>query len=184
MKQQVRIIGGKFRGKKIDFPEAQGLRPTPDRVRETLFNWLMHDIRGARCLDAFAGSGALGFEAFSRGAAHVTLVEQNRLVFNHLLTVSRAFNAPELSVIHADALAFLSTTRETFDLVFLDPPFAHACHEACFTRLQASDCLPPGGLVYVESPESLTLNPAAWQALKSKQAGHVFYALYKKMPSN
>lgn len=184
MKQQVRIIGGKFRGRKIDFPQAQGLRPTPDRVRETLFNWLMHDIRGVRCLDAFAGSGALGFEALSRGAAHVTLVEQNRLVFNHLLTVSRSFNAPELSVIHGDALAFLSTTRETFDLIFLDPPFAHAGHEACFALLQASDCLPPGGLVYVESPEPIKLNPATWQALKSKQAGHVFYGLYKKMPGD
>ncbi|KTD49852.1 methyltransferase [Legionella rubrilucens] len=180
MKQQVRIIGGKFRGRKIDFPDAQGLRPTPDRVRETLFNWLMHDIRGARCLDAFAGSGALGFEAFSRGAARVTLVEQNRLVFNHLLAVSRTFETSQLSVIHSDALTFLSNTRDTFDLVFLDPPFAQSLHEACFTLLEQSDCLPSGGLVYAESPELLTLDPTKWQALKSKQAGRVFYTLYKK----
>lgn len=180
MKQQIRIIGGKFRGKKIDFPEAQGLRPTPDRVRETLFNWLMHAIRGARCLDAFAGSGALGLEAFSRGAAKVTLIEQNRQVAQHLQTTCRVFGASELEVIQADALVFLNTTPDAFDIVFLDPPFAHSLYEACFDALSTRDCLPVGGLVYVESPSCITLDPLKWHALKSKQAGQVFYSLYKK----
>ncbi len=113
MKQIVRIIGGQFRGKKIHFPPEAGLRPTPDRVKETLFNWLMHDIPKARCLDAFAGSGGLGLEAFSRGAARVVFVEQSPAVYAYLNKTLAEFNTNKLQLVHQDALAYLKNNYRT-----------------------------------------------------------------------
>lgn len=181
MKQTVRIIGGQFRGKKLQFPAIDGLRPTPDRVRETLFNWLMHDIRHALCLDAFAGSGALGFEAFSRGAKKVTLLENEPTAHANLLKLVQAFNAPELTVKKTDAIDFLQQTTEQFNLIFLDPPFAEDYLPACLEILAKSKVLNEGGLVYVESPHELSTDPTLWQQLKSKTAGQVVYSLYKKI---
>ena len=106
MKQEIRIIGGQYRGKKLQFPNVEGLRPTPDRVRETLFNWLMHDIRDARCLDAFAGSGALGLEAFSRGASQVVFIEQAPLAQANLQKIIQAFNSPILKLLKVPAGIF------------------------------------------------------------------------------
>lgn len=180
MKQQVRIIGGKFRGKKLDFPDIEGLRPTPDRVRETVFNWLMHDIRGARCLDLFAGSGALGFEAFSRGAKSVVLIEQADQVFKNLVKISLSFNSPDLSINQADAIHYLHHTRQQFDIIFLDPPFAKDCYDDCLYLLAKRDCLCKGGLLYIESPAGVNPDPLHWQERKSKQAGNVCYSLYEK----
>ena len=180
MKQQVRIIGGTLRGKKIAFPAANDLRPTPDRVRETVFNWLMHDIRGAICLDAFAGSGALGIEAFSRGAQQVTLIEQNRVVYDNLAAVCRSLHSPALQVIHDDSLRFLATSPQQFDLVFLDPPFTKNLYSTCLQWLENRDILKPGGLLYIESSAPLELNLKVWRELKLKQAGGVSYGLYEK----
>ena len=180
MKQVVRIIGGNFRGKKIIFHESDGLRPTPDRVRETLFNWLMNDIRNARCLDAFAGSGALGLEAFSRGAAEVCLVEQNQSTFNHLQTIISSFKASNLTIINTNACDFIHNTKQVFDIIFLDPPFGANLLTACLASLSTSSILPPGGLVYIESPQEMRCDPLLWDILKQKKAGKVMYGLLKK----
>ncbi len=180
MKQVIRIIGGQYRGKKIAFPDSDGLRPTPDRIRETLFNWLMHHIRNARCLDAFAGSGALGFEAFSRGAAEVCLIEQNKSTFSHLQTVISSFKTSHLTIINANACDFIHQTKQVFDIIFLDPPFATSQLPSCLIDLSARPILPAGGLVYIESPQEITVDPLHWDILKQKKAGQVVYALLKK----
>ena len=180
MKQTVRIIGGKYRGKKLHFPDIANLRPTPDRVKETLFNWLMHDIRGARCLDAFAGSGALGFEAFSRGAAKVVFVETAAKAYENLQQIASSFPENNLLVVHQKAQDYLRQTTECFDLVFLDPPFIENYIPQCMELLAHSNTLPAGGLVYLEAPEKLILDPKIWQERKSSQAGQVIYGLYEK----
>lgn len=183
MKQTVRIIGGKYRGKKLNFPDMDGLRPTPDRVRETLFNWLMQTIHGARCLDAFAGSGALGFEAYSRGAKRVVFLESSWQAYQHLLQQAAFFNTSSLMVLNREAMDFLSKTSECFDIVFLDPPFAKNYLPECMQRLASSAILPPGGLVYCESPRQLAVDLVSWQPCKLKKAGQVVYGLYEKRSS-
>ena len=180
MKQTIRIIGGQFRGKKLHFPAIEGLRPTPDRVRETLFNWLMHDIQDARCLDAFAGSGALGFEAYSRGAAHVMLLEYDPLACANLLKTAALFNSSKLAVKRIDACKFLQQASETFDIVFLDPPFAKNLIPLCLETLAHSRVLIPGGLLYLESPEEIVVDQSLWQQVKLKKTGQIVYGLYKK----
>lgn len=181
MNQTIRIIGGKFRGKKLHFPDSEGLRPTPDRVRETLFNWLMHDIRDTRCLDAFAGSGALGFEAHSRGAAHVLLLEQDPHVYNNLLKAASSFSSPDLTVKKIDACKFLQQTNEHFDIVFLDPPFAKNYLPLCLEILANSTLLKLDGLLYIESSHEVEIDQAIWQQIKLKHAGQIVYGLYKKL---
>lgn len=181
MKQVVRIIGGLYRGKKLHFPEVEGLRPTPDRVRETLFNWLMHDIRDARCLDAFAGSGALGLEAFSRGAARVVFLEQSPKAYTNLQKVITAFNSPKLKLLQTDTLQYLQHNQEEFDIIFLDPPFAHNYLPQCISNITQSNILKRGGLVYLESPTIIHLDETQWRQIKLKQAGHVIYALFEKL---
>lgn len=180
MKQTIRIIGGQFRGKKLHFPSVEGLRPTPDRVRETLFNWLMHDIRDALCLDAFAGSGALGFEAYSRGAAQVLLLEQNPSAYQHLQKQVTLFNSPKLNVRNVDTCKFLEQTKEQFDIVFLDPPFASNYHSVCINRLAHAPLLKTGGLLYIESSQEIAMEESIWQQLKSNRAGQIVYSLYMK----
>lgn len=181
----VRIIGGHHRGKKISFPEAEGLRPTSDRIRETLFNWLMHDIRGAHCLDLFAGSGALGFEAQSRGAAHVVFVEKNAIIYRQLQTTAATFNSTQFTILPMSAVEYLhkQQTQSTtpFDIVFMDPPFAHLELFDCVHAFEESALMKTGGLLYIESPQELTLNPQFWRLLKLKKAGQVVYGLYQKV---
>lgn len=181
MKQTIRIIGGHYRGKKIPFLDSEGLRPTPDRVRETVFNWLMHDIRNADCLDAFAGSGAMGFEAFSRGAANVYLIEKNRTVYAHLKGIITGFNSPQLSVINTDALEFFRHSKQTFDLIFLDPPFKSDLLMLSLEKISQSNILKPNGLVYIESAHEITLSPSTWERLKHKKAGQVYYELLRRI---
>lgn len=181
MKQTVRIIGGRFRGKKLHFPAIQGLRPTPNSVRETLFNWLMHDIRDARCLDAFAGSGALGLEAYSRGASKVTFLEQNTDAYNNLLNVVSTFNSPALCVKKTDTIDFLQHTNEQYDIIFLDPPFTKNYVPPCLLTIAQSNLLVAGGLIYVESSQPITVDQTLWQPTKSKQAGQVMYGLYTRL---
>lgn len=180
MRQTVRITGGLYRGKKLFFPDVKGLRPTSSRIKETLFNWLMHDIQGASCLDAFAGSGALGFEAFSRGAKRVVLLESSKEVVASLLKTAKTFNSPALSILHQDALTYLETSKECFDIIFLDPPFSKNYLPKSLALLAESNLLIAGGLVYLESPDKLLLNPVFWTERKSKQTGQVIYGLYEK----
>ncbi|MFY7698563.1 MAG: 16S rRNA (guanine(966)-N(2))-methyltransferase RsmD [Legionella sp.] len=180
MKQSIRIIGGMHRGKKLYFSPVDGLRPTPDRVRETLFNWLMADIREARCLDAYAGSGALGFEAYSRGASRVVLVEHATIQYHNLNQIAAMLATNQLNVIKANANQFMLTCKEQFDIIFLDPPFASNQLDASLTILTESAILIAGGLVYVESSKKPTMPSANWEELKSKRAGQVYYGLYRK----
>ncbi|QMT58967.1 16S rRNA (guanine(966)-N(2))-methyltransferase RsmD [Legionella sp. PC997] len=181
MKQIIRIIGGLYRGKKLHVPDVEGLRPTPDRVRETLFNWLMHDIRDARCLDPFAGSGALGFEAFSRGAARVVFLEQSPKAYTNLQKVITEFNSPKLKSLRTDALQYLQGHQEEFDIIFLDPPFAHNLLPQCISYITRSNVLKRGGLVYLESPTVIDLDETQWRQIKLKKAGQVVYALFEKL---
>lgn len=181
MKQIVRIIGGLYRGKKLHFPEVDDLRPTPDRVRETLFNWLMNDIRGARCLDAFAGSGALGLEAFSRGAASVVFIEQSPVAHANLKKIIAQFNQPSLTLIKTDTTLYLQQRAEQFDIIFLDPPFTQNLIPQCLHEITEKKLLAKGGLVYLESSTAITVDTAHWQQLKLKQAGQVNYGLFEKL---
>src|SRR5690349_22897017 len=133
-KGQIRIIAGAFRGRRIRVAARPGLRPTPDRVRETLFNWLGQSLDGESCLDLFAGSGALGFEAASRGAARVVMVESDRAAFTALQAARETIGARAVELVHAEALAYLSRVRERFDVVFLDPPFGQNALPAVLER--------------------------------------------------
>lgn len=183
MKQTVRIIGGRYRGKKLHFPEIEGLRPTPDRVKETLFNWLMREIHSARCLDAFAGSGALGFEAFSRGAEEVVLVEASREAYVNLQQIAASFNSRHLKVVNSKAEDYFKTASDSFDIIFLDPPFSTDYLPQCLAFLAESKLLVKGGLVYIESAFKPEIDPLHWQEKKFKQAGQVFYGLFEKISS-
>lgn len=182
----MRIIAGRWRGRRLPVPHAEGLRPTPDRVRETLFNWLQPYIAGAHCLDLFAGTGALCLEALSRGAARAVMVERSAAVAEHLraLLAQLGAAAHEAQVVHRDALAYLCEPAQPFDVVFLDPPFARAdLIEECAALLEARGWLKPGGFAYIEAParlEPLGL-PPTWQIIRSGRAGNVGYHLARKV---
>jgi 16S rRNA (guanine966-N2)-methyltransferase len=177
----LRIIGGTWRGRKLRFPPSEAIRPTPDRVRETLFNWLAGRTAGARCLDLFAGSGALGLEALSRGAVHVTFVESDVAAVRELEARLSEWQAQGAQVERRDALQYLhSPVVRAFDLVFLDPPFTAALLAPAAELLAMHGWLAAGALIYVECPARTGPPPlpAAWQLLKAKQAGEVGYYLY------
>jgi 16S rRNA (guanine(966)-N(2))-methyltransferase RsmD len=177
---RVRIIGGQWRSRLLRFHAAPDLRPTPDRVRETLFNWLGQDLTGMLCLDLFAGSGALGFEAASRGANQVVLVERDRNIVQVLRDNARALRADAgtVEVVRADALEFLAHNRQAYDVVFVDPPYALWERAEPVTKLLSGlrQHLAPGGRVYLESPAFPPL-AAGWQWLKRGRAGAVHYQL-------
>lgn len=173
----MRIIGGSHRRRVISFPDAEGLRPTPDRVRETLFNWLGQTLFGKRCLDLFAGSGALGFEAASRGAQEVVMVEYNRTVLRALQGNVRKLALPNIALRAEDGLKFIQQTHQSFDVVFLDPPFQSDYLPRLLPVL--SGRLNADGVVYVESGEPLAPGEG-WQVLKSAKAGAVHYQLLKR----
>ena len=178
----VRIIGGTWRGRKLRFPASAAIRPTPDRVRETLFNWLGTRTPGARALDLFAGSGALGLEALSRGAAHVTFVEHDEAAVRELRARLAAWQADDARVVRADALRYLAGEARPFDLVFLDPPFASELLGEAARLLEERHWLEPGALIYLECAARAGLPPlpAPWGALKAKQAGEVGYHLFAR----
>lgn len=183
-RQALRIIGGKWRGRKLTFPELEGLRPTGDRIRETLFNWLAPDIVGARCLDLFAGSGALGLEALSRGAATVTLVENQRQAASALRQHIQTLAADNARVIAGSCLTHPWPPGEQFDVVFIDPPFAADLWQPVLERLTQQQLLAPGAAVYVESPpEGAYEAPAEWHLHREKTAGKVCYRLYYYQPT-
>lgn len=172
---RVRIIGGLWRSRLVEFPGVAGLRPTPDRVRETLFNWIGQDLSGTNCLDLFAGSGVLGFEAASRGAQHVTLVERDAQAFAALERNAAALDASNLALRRIDARNFLRAAETRYDIVFLDPPYGHGWLELVAEPLRR--VLAPGALIYAESERAL---PALgdWQAMKHRRAGRVHYQLF------
>lgn len=172
----MRIIGGEFRRRLIDFPDAEGLRPTPDRVRETLFNWLGQELHGRRCLDLFAGSGALGFEAASRGAAQVVMVEKNRKVYQSLQENAKKLGCINVALHCADGLEFARRKGGSYDVIFLDPPFDAGYLPQLMPQL--AEILAADGVVYVESA-TLFEPGAGWQALKRARAGAVHYQLLK-----
>lgn len=173
-KAGIRIIAGEYRGRRLKVPSRPGLRPTPDRVRETLFNWLGQWLEGMSCLDLFAGSGALGFEAASRGAARVVMVEHDRVVFEALRKARESIGASQVELVFGDAFAYLAKSRERFDVVFLDPPFRQNALPAVFKQLKGG----PGTRVYVESREPADPGPA-WHAIKQARAGQVRYQLFE-----
>lgn len=158
----------------LRFPPVDGLRPTPDRVRETLFNWLGQDLTGVDCLDLFAGSGALGFEAASRGASHVVLVERNAAAASALRTNAERLSRTALEVVNREATAYLSTAKGRFDVVFLDPPFRQNSLPDLLGRLPR--LLKAGARVYVEAPAPLHVD-GAWREIKRGRAGQVHFQL-------
>jgi len=181
----LRIIGGAWRGRKIQFPPVEAIRPTPDRVRETVFNWLQQDVAGAHCLDLYAGSGALGLEALSRGAAQVLFVDVDPAVCRHLSQTLAQLCCDRGQVACADAARYLEGVPRPFDIAFLDPPFAgHGLADTC-RRLDKRGWLRRGGLAYLEAPAMAGVPelPAGWTLLRSKRAGEVGYHLARRDPS-
>lgn len=177
---RLRIVGGRWRGIRIDFPAIEAIRPSPDRVRETLFNWLQTTIVGARCLDLFAGSGALGIEALSRGAAEVTFVDREPQIGRHITQTLQRLNATGATVQVEDATRFLGRAPRPFNVVFLDPPFASTLLQAAFEKLPQG-WLANDAYIYVECPADVPLPalPAGWTVYRSKQAGQVGYHLLR-----
>jgi 16S rRNA (guanine966-N2)-methyltransferase len=178
---KLRIVAGSLRGSRLAVPDRPGLRPTSDRVRETLFNWLMPVIEGARCLDLYAGTGALGIEAISRGAAACTFVESDRMLARELRENLARLKVENACVIEGDALATLAGKAEPFDIVFLDPPFGGDLWEASGECLETRGWLAANAWIYVESPADAALAlPPTWMLHRESQAGAVRFALYRR----
>jgi len=180
MKPGVRIIGGRWRGRKLAVVDAEGLRPTPDRIRETLFNWLAADCRGAVVLDCFAGSGVLGFEALSRGARRLVALERSPAATARLRELALQLQTDAVEVHEGDALATIAGLADRFDLVFIDPPYAQGeLRRRAFEALENADLLRPGARIYFEWPrgEDFELPSPGLDWLKCKQAGEVNYAV-------
>ncbi|HEY6484110.1 MAG TPA: 16S rRNA (guanine(966)-N(2))-methyltransferase RsmD [Steroidobacteraceae bacterium] len=185
--RQLRIIGGKWRGRRLRFPPLGPIRPTPDRVRETLFNWIGSSVPGARCLDLFAGSGALGLEALSRGSAHVTFVECDPGAVRALRSHLAEWDAVGAQVQQTDALRFLARAPAqaaiaAFQIAFLDPPFGSTILAPAAQLLEARGWLAAGALIYVESDAGRELPPLPerWRLLRAKRAGAVGYHLLER----
>ncbi len=175
---EVRIIGGTWRSRRLRFPSRPGLRPTPDRVRETLFNWLGQDMSGKDCLDLYAGSGALGFEAASRGARRVVMVEKDAVAMRGLQANCESLVAGAVAVIRADALEFLKHHGDRYHVVFLDPPFADDQWPQLLALLPR--CLMPGGMVYCERARPLS-ELQGWEVVKSGRSGQVSHQLMRRI---
>ena len=185
--QRIRIVAGQWRGRLLRVPPHPSVRPTPARVRETVFNWLAGHVDGTDCLDLFAGSGALGFEAASRGARRVTLVDQNRTITDCLRREVEQLEAAQVDVVCARALTYLERIEAPMGIIFLDPPFSvnSALLEKTCVKLAGSQALAADSRVYVESPADWTPQvPANWETLKSKRTGQVGYHLFAVHPVN
>ena len=179
---QIRIIGGQWRGRKLPVPDSPGLRPTTDRVRETLFNWLAPSMVDTRCLDCFAGSGALGLEALSRYAASTTLLEMERHVAQQLQKNLATLKAEHGKVVNTNTLTYLNQSGTPHDVVFVDPPFRKGLLEETLNLLEVNGWLADGALIYVESEveNGLPPVPASWSLHREKIAGQVAYRLYHR----
>lgn len=177
---QVRLNAGVWRSRILKFPDAEGLRPTSDRVRQTLFNWLGQEMTGKACLDLFAGTGALGFEALSRNARQATMLELAKAPFQALLQNQRLLGATQADIRQMDALQFLAQNKQRYDVIFCDPPY----HKQWLEKLlpQLASHLAEDGLLYVEAEYALKSDPD-WQVIKSGKAGQVFYHLLQPVPA-
>lgn len=174
---RIRITGGEWRSRLINVVDAPGLRPTPDRVRETLFNWLGQDLRGLHCLDLFAGSGILGFDAASRGAARVTLVEKDRQAFKQLQANATMFQDARLQPLCADALKFAASASGGYDVIFLDPPYRQGLLEKLVPLLpQLANA---NAKIYAEAEHEIE-HLGDWRTVKQGKAGQVFYHLLEQ----
>ncbi|WP_395683547.1 16S rRNA (guanine(966)-N(2))-methyltransferase RsmD [Dokdonella sp.] len=177
----LRIVAGKLRGSRIAVPDRAGLRPTPDRVRETLFNWLMPYLGGAHCLDLYAGTGALGIEALSRGAGACTFIERDRDLCAALSANLARLHVDAAEVVHADAAAWLAGPARPFGIVFVDPPFDAGLWTDAAQALERGGWLVDGALAYVEAPRDAHFElPPNWQAHRVGHAGAVRFALYRR----
>lgn len=179
---QIRIIGGQWRGRKLPVPDSPGLRPTTDRVRETLFNWLAPVMVDAHCLDCFTGSGALGLEALSRYAANATLLEMDRAVSQQLQKNLATLKAAHAHVINTNTLAYLAQKGEPHNVVFVDPPFRKGLLEETLALLESNGWLANEAYIYVESEveNGLPAVPVNWSLYREKVAGQVAYRLYQR----
>lgn len=179
---RLRIIGGRWRSRVLPVIEQPGLRPTPDRVRETLFNWLQGEIPGSRCLDLFSGSGALGLEAASRGAAQVTLVENQPATCRILADNIKTLAADNIELLQQDAFLWLNKAGQAYDVVFVDPPYASDFMEEVCQRLERYHWLSDRAMIYLEQPSEQVLPalPANWQIIHGKKAGQVGYYLVQR----
>lgn len=181
-RNELRIIGGRWRGRRVRFPPLEALRPTPDRVRETLFNWLQPVIAGSRCLDLYAGSGALGLEALSRGAARVVFVDHEAQAIEHLQTTLSLLKAEGAAPTLAEARRYLEAPAEAFDVVFLDPPFVDETLPTICALLESRGWLSPSALIYIERParEGSPTLPDGWVLHRTGHAGEVGYHLARR----
>ena len=179
---QLRIIAGKWRSRKLTFPDREKLRPTPDRVRETLFNWLQADVPGSCCLDLFAGSGALGFEAASRGASEVIMIEKDRDAAQALTQNIGLLDAGNIQLVIADALEWIMSNQRAFNIVFLDPPYKAGLLGNCCEILESGQSLAENAKIYVEHAlgDDEIVIPGNWECLKNKTAGQVNYKLFSR----
>ena len=176
IQNKVRVIGGKWRGRVISFPSNIALRPTPNRVRETVFNWLGQDMSGKVCLDLFAGSGAMGIEAVSRGSEHVVMVESDRKVYSALQSSLQKLRADQIELLMMDALKFIISDQRLFDVIFLDPPYQLGLLPKILNLLPSH--LTQDGLIYLEAGNSFEPNED-WSVWRGSQAGSVHYQLLK-----
>ncbi len=181
MPNKLRVIGGDWRSRQLVFHDAPGLRPTPARVRETLFNWLQYDVAGSRCLDLYAGSGALGIEAASRGASAVLQVENNAQACRQLKENTVKLAARQVKIVQQDVFRFLAGDAEQFDLVFLDPPFARQLAQQTCQWLEDKAWLRQNAKIYVEVEKGLALDEMPnWRQVKMKTAGEVDFYLFQR----
>ncbi len=183
MSNKVKIIGGEWRGRNLSFPDVAGLRPTPARVRETLFNWLQYDLLDSLCLDLYAGSGALGVEALSRGAKQLVQVDNNALVCRQLKTNSEMLAASNIKIVQQDVFRYLAANTDLFNLVFIDPPFTLGLAIQTANWLEDKLCLASHAKIYIEVENKLKLTglPENWQQLRHKTAGEVAYYLFERI---
>jgi 16S rRNA (guanine966-N2)-methyltransferase len=170
----VRISAGEWRSRLLKFPDVDGLRPTPDRVRQTVFNWLGQELNGLVCLDLFAGTGVMGFEAISRGAKKAIMIEKSKSAFKALMDNKLALKAENAQIVNADALQFLANNQEKFDVIFVDPPYQQGWLDKVLPHLVRH--LTEEGLAYVEAEYPIDDTPD-WTVLKQGKAGNVFYHL-------
>ncbi|KXF82687.1 16S rRNA (guanine(966)-N(2))-methyltransferase RsmD [Enterovibrio coralii] len=178
----VRIISGKWRGRKLPVKNVEGLRPTTDRVKETVFNWLAADLYDAKCLDVFAGSGGLGLEALSRQAEHVTLLELDKGAAAQINLNLAALKADNATVKNVDALQFLGQPGQAFDVVFIDPPFRKDLLNDVIDKLENNGWLSANAIIYIEAEKEfgLPVVPNHWDMIKEKHAGQVSFRLYQR----
>ncbi|MGF1868533.1 16S rRNA (guanine(966)-N(2))-methyltransferase RsmD [Photobacterium indicum] len=178
----VRIISGQWRGRKLPVHDVEGLRPTTDRVKETVFNWLAQDIYQAKCLDLFTGSGGLSFEALSRGAESITMLELDKKAANQLQQNLTTLGATNANVLNTDSLKYLAQTGTPHDLVFIDPPFRKDLIQNVIDLLEANNWLTPHAMIYIEAEKELgeIVTPSHWRLHREKIAGQVCYRLFER----